>query len=302
MSRQVPASYPHHCSGSPRRDSYTGPSEYRTHQNASTGPPSNQHRPLTAKLKSMGVSANSILYRIARRIEKLDAWSTSFGRRWENRHSGEKGDGRSYGRKRRSDSVGGSHRQWQGQRDQGCTSLGRGREKTLQYGHERKVSSVNSKTETRRQSSSRPRVTAVKSYVSDPESRDISNDSDAANFRRKMGIDTPPHSLSPSAQNSIQRHPGVGPTSVVGHLRDATRPETASALRPTIVDTNGARQTAARQSRNQTTSHPQEQGQDRHETRRTVNDAQLPRRRRTKHGRSRSQSSHASVSPLIYGK
>jgi len=300
MSRQARPSYPRHRSGSPGRDSYTGPSKYKTHQDASTSTPSNQHRPLTAQLKSMGVGANSILYRIARRIEKLEAWSTSVGRRWENRHPGGTGDGRSYGREHRLGSMGGSHRQWQGQRDQECTSLGRGREKTLQHGRGGKFSSANSKTETGRQSSSRPRVKAVKSYVSDPESRDTSNDSDAALFRRKMGIDTPPHSLSPSAQSSIKRHPGVGPTSVVGLVRDATRLGTSSVLRPTLVDPNGARSTAARQPRTQTTSHQREQGQDRDETRGTVNDAQLPRRRRTKYGRS--ERFHTSVSPLLYGK
>jgi hypothetical protein len=307
MSRQIPPSNSPPRSGSHGRDSYTGRSGHRIDQNASTSKaPSKQHRPLTAKLKSIGLSADSILYRIARKIDRLDLWSTNVGRRWENRHSGGRGDGRSYGRERRSGSVGVPDRQRQGQRNQNRASLGEGRRRSLQHGQERRVSSGKSKIRTGRHTSSRPRVTAVKPYVNDPDSRDTSNDSEAARFRRKMGIDTPPHTLSSSAQRSVERRQGNVPTSVVGLVRDATRPETTPALRPsigtraTLVDPNGAKPTVARQSRNQTTSHRREQGQDRRETRGTVDDAELPRRRETKHDRR--EAFHTSVSPLLYGK
>ena len=307
MSRQVPPSYPSRHSGPPERDPYTRRPEYRTDQNASTSEAfSNQYRPLTAKLKSLGVRSDSVLYHIAERIEetigKLDVWSTNLGRRRGGRYMGGQGDGQSYTYGRETGNWGGCKRQQGGRRSQDRASSRDRQKGPLRIGHEGEVQGGYSEPPSGRNQSSRRRVTAVKTYVSDPESRDISNDSDAALFRRKMGIDTPSHSLSPSAQSSIKRHPGVGPTSVDGLVRDGTRPETSSVLRRTPVDPNGASSTAARQPRKQTTSPQREQGQDRHETRGTANDAQLARRRRRKTRDGRREHLHTSVSPLLYGK
>jgi hypothetical protein len=303
MSRQIPPSNSPPRSGSHGRDSYTGRSGHRIDQNASTSKaPSNQHRPLTAKLKSIGLSADSILYRIARKIDRLDLWSTNVGRRWENRHSGGRGDGRPYGRERRSGSVGGSNRQQGGWQGQNRTSLGEGRDKSLQHGQERRVSSAKCKIQTGRHPSSGRRVTAVKSYMNDPESRNTSNDSEAARFQRKMGIDPPRPTLSSSGQSHRPGSPGHGPTANPRRRPDASQPETTQARPPSI----GTRPTLGRSIRNrttahqsdETTSHGQELRYDRRGTRRTVSDAQLPRRRGTR--RDWREPSPASISPLLY--
>jgi hypothetical protein len=210
MSRQAPPSYYGRRSGPPGRDSNTGRSEYRNDQKASISKAlSNQHRPLTVNLKSLGIRSDSVLYHIAERIQekinKLDVWSTNFGRRLGGRYTGRGGDDRSYPHHRATGSRGGSNCQQGGRRSQDCTSLRNRQRESLRLGHEAQVPGSSSEARLGRHPCSRLRVPAVKSYVNDSDSRDTSDDSEAARFRRKMGIDTPPHTLphQPKGQLNI---------------------------------------------------------------------------------------------------
>jgi hypothetical protein len=138
--------------------------------------------------------------------------------------------------------------------------------------------------------------------VNDTDPRDTSHDSGAARFRRKMGIETPTHSLSSSAQRSTHHRSGStghDPTSSFGAGRDAHRLDPMKATRGRHTQANPGRQI-----RFETTSGERKEEQDPHENERPFKLVNSPSRaRRAISGRKMNERNQPPMCPLIqYGK